>query len=245
MSAIGSISSTPTVVLVHGAFADASSWTGVINELQAADVEVIAPPNPLRGVATDAAYLTSFVGQLDGPVLLVGHSYGGALITQTGADAPNVVGLVFVAAFAPEAGETLADINARYPDVALSAALRTFSYPNDGAEQGTEGWVDLAQFHEAFCADAPAEAARVAAVTQRSVSLDVFSTVVTGTPAWKTVPSWAIVALSDHAIHPDAEHDMAKRAKSEVFEIEGSHAVMMSQPAAVADVILRAVKATS
>jgi len=245
MSTGTSMSSIPTVVLVHGAFADASSWTGVINELQAADVDVVAPANPLRGIPADAAYLTAFAGQLDGPLLLVGHSYAGALITQTGADAPNAVGLVFVAGFAPEAGETLSDINARYADPPLTAALRTYAFTKDGIDQGTEVYVDSAGFRDAFCADVAAERARVMAVTQRSTSLDAFTTAVTGTPAWKTLPSWAIVPSSDHAINPDAERDMAKRAGSETVEIEGSHSVAVSRQADVAEVILRAVKATS
>jgi pimeloyl-ACP methyl ester carboxylesterase len=237
-------SSGPIVVLVHGAFADAASWDGVIKELEAADVAAVAPPNLLRGVGPDAAYLTSFVEQLGRPAILVGHSYAGAVISQTGADADNAVGLVFVAAFAPETDEKLADINARYPDVPLSAALRTFNFPKGSATPATDAFIDLGLFHEAFCADVPADRARIMALTQRPVSLDAFTTVITGTPAWKMLPSWAVVATSDHAIHPDAERDMAKRAGSEAVEIEGSHAVAVSQPAAVADVILGAVKGT-
>jgi pimeloyl-ACP methyl ester carboxylesterase len=243
MSASGT-SSAPTAILVHGAFADGSSWAGVITELEAAGINVVAPANGLRGIGADAAYLTSFVDQLGGPVVLVGHSYGGAVITQTGADARNVVGLVFVAAFAPERDEKLADINARYPDVPLGSAQRTLTYPN-GAASGTEVYIDPAAFHAAFCADVPDAQARVMAATQRPVALDAFTTVVTSTPAWQTLPSWAIVAMADHAIHPDAERDMAKRAGSETVEIDGSHAVAVSQPAAVANVIARAVKATS
>jgi pimeloyl-ACP methyl ester carboxylesterase len=241
MSATGS---TPTVVLVHGAFADASSWSSVITELQTTGIDVVAPANPLREIPGDAAYLTSFVDQLGRPTLLVGHSYGGAVITQAGTDAQNVLGLVFVAAFAPEADEKLADINARYPDVPLGAAQRTLTYPNDGAAQGTEVYIDHDAFRSAFCADVPAERARVMAATQRPVSLDAFTTVVTGTPAWKTLPSWSIVATADCAINPDAEREMAKRAGAETVEIDGSHAVAVSQPAAVAEVILRAVNAT-
>ena len=173
---------SPTVVLVHGAFADASSWSGVIAELQAAGVNVTAPPNQLRGIPTDAAYLTSFVNQLGGPTILVGHSYGGALITQSGTDARDVVGLVFVAAFAPEADEKLADINARYPDIPLSAAQRTFTYPTGDGNSGTEVFIDHASFHDAFCADVPVERARVMALTQRPVAVDAFTSVVTGTP---------------------------------------------------------------
>jgi pimeloyl-ACP methyl ester carboxylesterase len=237
-------SSAPIVVLVHGAFADAASWEGVIKELDSADVASVAPPNLLRGIGPDAAYLTSFVEQLGRPAILVGHSYAGAVITQTGADAANAVGLVFVSAFSPEADEKVGDINARYPDVPLSAALRTFNFPKGSAQPATDAFIDLDLFHNAFCADVPAAQARVMALTQRPVSLDAFTTVVTGTPAWKKLPSWAVVATADHAIHPDAERDMAKRAGSETVEIDGSHAVAVSQPAAVADVIMRAVKGT-
>ena len=236
---------TPTVVLVHGAFADASSWAGVIAELQASDVGVTAPPNQLRGIPVDAAYLTSFVDQLGAPTILVGHSYGGALITQSGTDARDVVGLVFVAAFAPEADEKLADINARYPDIPLSAAQRTLTYPTGDGESGTEVFIDHASFHDAFCADVPVEQARVMALTQRPIAAEAFTSVVTGTPAWHSLPSWAIVATADHAIHPDAERDMAKRAGAEVAELDASHAVAVSQPGKVADVIRQAVRSAS
>jgi pimeloyl-ACP methyl ester carboxylesterase len=236
---------SPTVVLVHGAFADASSWSGVIAELQASGVKVTAPPNQLRGVPADAAYLTSFVNQLGGPTLLVGHSYAGALITQSGTDVHDVVGLVFVAAFAPDADERLADINARYPDIPLSAAQRTLTYPTGDGASGTEVFIDHASFHDAFCADIPYERARVMALTQRPIAVDAFTSVVTGTPAWQSLPSWAIVATADHAIHPDAERDMAKRAGADVVELNASHAVAVSQPVKVAEVILQAVQATS
>jgi pimeloyl-ACP methyl ester carboxylesterase len=221
---------SPTVVLVHGAFADASSWSGVIAELQAAGLNVTAPPNQLRGIPTDSAYLTSFVNQLGGPTTLVGHSYAGALITQSGTDARDVVGLVFVAAFAPDADEKLADINARYPDIPLSAAQRTLTYPTGDGKSGTEVLIDHSSFHDAFCADVPVERARVMALTQRPVAVEAFTSVVTGTPAWRSLPSWAIVATADHAIHPDAERDMAKRAGAEVVELDASHAVALSQP---------------
>src|SRR6202045_4225395 len=132
----------PTVVLVHGAFVDASSWNGIIAELKAAGLDVVAPPNLLRGVGVDAAYLTGFVEALGRRGVLVAHSYAGAVISQTGSDASNVAGLVYVAAYAPEAGETLGAINARYPDVPLSAALRTFTYTDERGEQATDTFVD-------------------------------------------------------------------------------------------------------
>jgi pimeloyl-ACP methyl ester carboxylesterase len=234
---------TPTVVLVHGAFVDTSSWNGVIAQLKAAGIDVVAPPNLLRGIAVDAAYLTGFVEALARPAVLVGHSYAGAVISQTGSDASNVAGLVFVAAYAPEAGETLTAINARYPAVPLSAAQRTFTYTSEHGERATDAYVDATLFHDAVCAEAPADVADTLARTQRPASLAAFTTAVTGTPAWKTLPSWAIVATADHAIHPDAERDMAKRAGSETTEINSSHAVPATHPADVAAVIVRAVKA--
>jgi pimeloyl-ACP methyl ester carboxylesterase len=232
---------TPTVVLVHGAFVDASSWNGVIAELKAAGLDVVAPPNLLRGVG--AAYLTGFVEALGRPAVLVGHSYAGAVISQTGSDARNVAGLVYVAAYAPQAGETLAAINARYPAVPLAAALRTFTYTDERSEQATDTFVDAALFHDAVCAEAPADVADTLARTQRPASLAAFATAVTGTPAWQRLPSWAVVATADHAIHPQAERDMAKRAGSEITEINASHAVPATHPADVAAVIVRAVKA--
>jgi pimeloyl-ACP methyl ester carboxylesterase len=129
--------------------------------------------------------------------------------------------------------------------VALASATRTLTYPSGRAEPGTEAFIDHEAFHRVFCADLPAEQARVMAVTQRPVSLDAFTSVVTGAAAWTTLPSWAIVATADQAIHPDAEREMARRASSQIVEIDASHAVAVSQPVAVADVTLRAVKATS
>ena len=234
----------PTVVLVHGAFADASGWGGVIAALDKAGVKSVAPPNPLRGIPFDSAYITSFVNQITGPVVLVGHSYGGAVITQAGADAQNTHALVYVDAFAPEVNERIGEINARYPDTPLTSALRTQTYPN-GASAGTEGYIDFELFHDAFCADLPADQARVMALTQRPISLDAFTDVVTGTPAWKNMPAFAVIGTADGAIHPDALRDMAKRANADAIELDGSHVVFIAKPGAVADVILRAVQATS
>ena len=155
----------PTVVLVHGAFVDASSWNGVIAQLKAAGLDAVAPPNLLRGVGTDAAYLTGFVAALGRPVVLAGHSYAGAVISQTGSDAANVAGLVYIAAYAPEAGEALGAINARYPDTPLSAALRTFTYTDDRGERAGSQITEIDASH-AVLATHPAE---VAAVIVRAV----------------------------------------------------------------------------
>jgi pimeloyl-ACP methyl ester carboxylesterase len=205
---------------------------------------VVAPPNLLRGIGIDAAYVTDYVQALGRPTVLVGHSYGGAVITQTGSDAKDVVGLVYVAAFSPDEHEPLGAINARYPDVPLAAALRTFSYTNERGDQGTEVYCDRALYRDAICADLPDDAADLLARTQRPAAFEAFTSEIAGTPAWKNLPSWAVVATADRAIHPDAERDMAKRAGSETTELDGSHAVAGSQPAAVAEVIVRAVRAT-
>jgi len=233
----------PTVVLVHGAFADASSWNGVIERLQQQGCTVVAPANPLRGVVTDSAYLASVVNQLDGPVLLVGHSYGGAVITN--AAATGVVGLVFVAAFAPDEGERLGDVEASSKDSVLNSALVQRQYPTgQGTETATEFAIDPALFREAFAADLPTEQTAVMAATQRPVAASAF-TDVSGPPAWKTLPSWAVVATGDKAAGSDVVRSMAQRAGADILEVEGSHVIMISQPQVVADLILKAVHAVS
>ena len=235
----------PTVVLVHGAFADASSWSGVIERLQQQGCTVVAPANPLRGVATDSAYVASVVNQIDGPVLLVGHSYGGAVITNAASAATNVVGLVYVAAFAPGEGERLGDIEDSSRDSVLMAALVQRQYPTgqDG-ETAVEFAIDPARFRDAFAADLPAEQTAVMAATQRPVAAAAFSDVC-GPPAWKTLPSWAVVATGDKAAGSDVVRSMAQRAGADIVEVEGSHVIMVSQPQAVANLILKAVQAGS
>jgi pimeloyl-ACP methyl ester carboxylesterase len=235
----------PTIVLVHGAFADASSWNGVIERLQQQGGTVVAPANPLRGLATDAAYLASVVNQLDGPVLLVGHSYGGAVITNAATDAPNVVGLVYVAAFAPDEGERLGEVAANSKDSLLGTAQVQRAYPTGpGGETAPEFLVDPARFREVFAADLPAEQAAVLAATQRPVAAAAFSDTC-GPPAWKSLPSWAVVATADKAAGSDLVRSMAQRAAAEILEVEGSHVVMVSQPQAVTNLVLKALQAVS
>ncbi|GAA1950109.1 alpha/beta hydrolase [Catenulispora subtropica] len=232
----------PTVVLVHGAFADAASWAGVIGELQSQGVAVIAPPNPLRGLAADAAYVGSVASQIEGPVVLVGHSYGGAVITVAGA-AENVVGLVYVAAYVPEEGESLGELQERFPLAPLVANLTEWKYPLPGGESGVEVTINADAFPSIFAADVPAETTQVLAAAQRPLAVSAF-TETASTAAWKTKPSWAVVAGADSAINPEVERYGAQRAGATVIEIDGaSHAVAVSQPKAVADVILQAVRA--
>jgi pimeloyl-ACP methyl ester carboxylesterase len=234
-----------TVVLVHGAFADASNWAGVIPILQAAGVNVLAPANPLRGIDHDAAYIASVASQISGPVLLVGHSYGGAVITNAGSRADNVRGLVYVAAFIPDEGETLLSLSMQATDSKVGPALRPTHYPtNSTSALGTEFIIDPASFHEVFCADLPAEQAAILAVSQRPLAGVSFGEM-TQNPAWKTLPTWAIISPSDFVIGPSGERFMAERATTAITEVEASHAIMISQPQAVADVILAAVAAVS
>jgi pimeloyl-ACP methyl ester carboxylesterase len=232
-----------TVVLVHGAFADASSWTGVIERLQAGGVQVTAPANPLRGLSSDSAYIASVFDQIGGPVLAVGHSYAGAVITNAATSARNVVGLVYVAAFAPDEGERLGDVESTSKDSVLSAALVPLQYPTgQGAQTAVEFAINPARFHDAFAADLPAEQAAVMAATQRPVAELAFSEPA-GVPAWKSLPAWAVVASGDKAAGSDVIRAMASRAGATITEVEGSHVIMISQPQVVTDVILSAVAA--
>jgi len=233
----------PTVVLVHGAFADSSSWNGVIERLQQQGYTVIAPANPLRGVAADSAYTASLVSQIDGLVLLAGHSYGGAVISNAATSAPNVVGLVFVAAFAPDEGERLGEVASQSTDSILGTAQVQYRYPvGPGGETAVEFGINPALLRDVFAADLPPEQTALMAATQRPVAAAAFSDV-SGPPAWKTLPSWAVVATGDKAAGTDITRSMAQRAGAEITQVEGSHVIMISQPQAVADVIVKAAEA--
>ena len=232
----------PTVVLVHGGFADASFWAPVVRELQARNVPVLAPANPLRSLAMDADYLASFVRQIDGPVLPVGHSYGGAVISVAGDAADNVVGLVYVAAFALDEGESLADIFAGFPPTPLAEAVRPSTYPLPDGGTAQELTIAPERYRSAFAADVPAETTEVLSVMQRPFAA--FEDPAP-TASWKTLPSWYAVATADNAIHPDAQRHMASRAGAETIEVEASHSIALSQPEAVVTLIQTAVDAKS
>src|SRR3954464_8004180 len=235
---------SPTVVLVHGAFADASSWNGVIERLQAKGVAVKAPANPLRGIAIDSAYIAGVFAETPGPILAVGHSYGGAMISNAATGAENVVGLVFIAAFAPEEDEALGEAAAGSTDSVLNSALVPLHYPVNGGEPAVEFAIDPARFKDAFAADLPADETAVMAATQRPVAESAFSER-SGPPAWKRLPSWTVVATGDKAAGADLVRPMAERAGATITEVDGSHVIMVSQPQAVADVILEARTAVS
>ncbi len=233
----------PTIVLVHGAFADASGWGGVITRLEQRGYTVLAPANPLRGVATDSAYIASVLATITGPIVLVGHSYGGEVITNAATGNPNVKALVYIAAFAPDAGESAGGILAQFPGSMLTPAnliLRPFPQP-DGTT-GTDAYINPTVFREAFCADCSADTAAVMAAAQRPAALATLSEP-SGVPAWKTIPSWYLVANQDHAIPPAAERFMAARMHAHTVQINSSHAAMVTHPGAVTDLILSAAKA--
>ena len=231
-----------TVVLVHGAFADAGSWVPVIERLLAAGVPVRAPAVPLRGLQTDSAYIARVIAQIPGPVLAVGHSYGGAVISNAASQATNVKGLVLVSGFAPEEGEALGEVEGTSRDSALGPALIQAEFPTGaGDETAIELYVDPAKFPAVFAADLPISQANAFAASQRPIAASAFDEK-SGPPAWKHLPTWSVVATGDKAAGSDVLLSMARRANAETLELEGSHLIMVSQPEPVTDVILRALE---
>jgi pimeloyl-ACP methyl ester carboxylesterase len=245
MSEPAAKSPSPTVVLVHGAFADASSWNAVIERLQDKGMRVIAPANPLRGIVIDSNYTASVFAEIDGPILAVGHSYGGAVITNAASKAKNVVGLVYVAAFATDEGERLGEVEAGSKDSVLNSALVQLHYPGtNGGGSAVEFAIDPAKFRDAFAADVPADMTVVMAAAQRPVAEAAFSEA-SGPPAWRKLPSWAVVASGDKAAGADVIRSEAQRAGATITEVDGSHVIMISRPDVVSDVIVEAVGAVS
>lgn len=234
----------PTVVLVHGAFADASSFARVIPELLGDGLTVIAPAVPNRSLVGDAAYIASVASQIDGPVVLVGHSYGGAVITVAGME-DNVKALVYLSGYALDEGESLGELQGRFPDSALADGLVYTSYPIAGSDEpGTDVSVDPAKFPAIFAHDVDPELAEILAVSQRPLAGAAFAEPAPAA-AWKTKPSWGSVSSADHTINPDVERFGYERAGMTTIEVDSSHLVMLSHPTEVADLIREAVKAVS
>lgn len=234
----------PTVVLVHGAFAESASWNAVIERLQAQGLTAVAAANPLRSLSGDGSYVRDVVASIEGPVLLVGHSYGGSVITEAAAGADNVVGLVYVAAFAPEHGESAFQLSTMFPGSTLGDALTAYPVTTGGNEFAIRTDV----FHAQFAADVSAEEAAMMAATQRPVTESALSEgLPTAEPAWKNVPSWFVFGDQDLNIPAALHRFVAERAGSKgTTEIAGaSHAVSVSAPAAVTSTILAAVAATT
>jgi pimeloyl-ACP methyl ester carboxylesterase len=232
-----------TVVLVHGAFADSSSWNGVIERLQSNGIPVTAIANPLRGISADSAYVASVLAQIPGPVLAVAHSYGGAVISNAATGASNVVGLVYVAAFAPDEGEKLLEVEGASKDSVLTSALVPHQYPT-ASGTGTEFSIDPAKARDAFAGDLSEAQAALVGTIQRPVA-DLAFGEPSGAPAWKNLPSWAVVATGDKAAGTDVVRSMAERAGADITQVDGSHVIMISQPDVVTDVIMKAVKAVT
>ncbi|GHF07888.1 alpha/beta fold hydrolase [Streptomyces fumanus] len=237
-------SEQPTVVLVHGAFADASSYAAVIPGLLKRGLKVVAPAVPNRSLLGDAAYIASVVRQIDGPVVLVGHSYGGAVITVAGVE-DNVRALVYLSGYALEVGESLGELQGRFPDSDLAAALVYTPFPVEGSDTpGTDVSVEPDKFPAIFAADVDPDLARVLAVSQRPLAAQAFAEAAPAA-AWKTKPSFGVVSSADRTINPDVERFGYRRAGMTTIEVDSSHLVMLAHPGRVVAFIGEAVEAAS
>ncbi|MFI6728706.1 lipase family alpha/beta hydrolase [Streptomyces atratus] len=228
----------PTVVLVHGAWADAAGWTPVAERLEKDGYTVKAPPNPLRGLTYDADYINSVLKQIKGPIILVGHSYGGAVITNAVKGDPDIKALVYIAAFAPDTGDSLATLNAKpvaHPIPPVPALPST--YPKQDGTEGTELTIAPAQYSHVFLNDEVNKfTADALATEQRPLSVE-SANQTSGAPAWKSVKSYYMVAKQDHAIAPDLERFMAARAHATTVQVNGPHLIMYTNPAPVTHLI--------
>lgn len=239
--ALAQSNTQPTVLLVHGAFADGSSWNLVIEQLQKAGVKAQAVANPLRGLQSDGDYVASIAKQIAGPVLLVGHSYGGPVITVAGSEAPNVKGLVYVASFGLDQGQSIQETVAGFKEPLLNTALQGMTFPN-GPSEALEFYIQPDRYHEVFSADLPTTITDVLRNSQRPVVASAFGEKLQIEPAWKKLPSWFLIATQDNAINPDAQRAAAQRIHAKTTEIDASHAVALSRPQDVAGLILEALK---
>ena len=231
----------PTIVLEHGAWADGSSWDGVVTRLQKDGYTVDVPPNPLRGVDSDSAYLASYLATVPGPIVLVGHSYGGFVITNAATGDKNVKALVYVDAYIPAQGDTINSLTAQFPGSQITPAALNF-VPSPGGI--TDVYIKPSLFRGILANDLPASQAAELAATQRPIAATAL-TEVSGPPAWTTIPSWAVIGTADHAIPPAAQEFMASRANATVTKINASHLSLISHPGEVTNVIEEAARHTS
>ncbi|GIF70008.1 alpha/beta hydrolase [Asanoa ishikariensis] len=231
----------PTVVLVHGAFADSSGWSEVTRRLRDDGYPVVAAANPLRGVSSDAASVRAFLESIDGPIVLVGHSYGGSVISTAATGDPDVKALVFVAAFSPEQGESAFDLSSKFPGSTLGETLTTVGLPDGNVDL----YVDQKRFPDQFAADVPKKDAALMAVAQRPVTAAALNEGA-GEPAWHTIPSYQLIAEADKNIPARVQHFMADRAHAVTESVKGaSHAVFVSRPGPTAAFIERAARETA
>jgi pimeloyl-ACP methyl ester carboxylesterase len=232
----------PTIVLVHGAWAESSSWNGVIERLQALGYTVDAPPNPLLGVSEDSGYLSDFLSTISGPIVLVGHSYGGFVITNAATGNPQVKALVYDDAFIPAAGDTPGSLSSAKPGSCLtSTALNFVPYP-DAPSGDADVYVKQGVFPGCFANGLPAGEGAALAAEQQPPVASILSDTLTITPAWQTIPSWDVIGTADHVIPPAEQVAMAKRAGAHITEINAPHLSMISDPGAVTRVILTAAR---
>jgi pimeloyl-ACP methyl ester carboxylesterase len=228
----------PTIVLVHGAFADASGWNDVATRLIRDGYPVIAPANPLRSVATDSAYLASILATISGPLVLAAHSYGGIVITNAATGNPDVRALVYVAAFAPDQGETLLGMQTQFPGSKLNEAALDFRPYDAGL---VDGYIKEDVFRGVFAGDLPRSTTDLMWAGQRPADARTLGEP-SGAPAWKAIPSWYLVARNDQVLPAAAQRFLAQRAGAEIREVGASHVAMISQPAATADLVKRAAR---
>ncbi|MER5479035.1 alpha/beta hydrolase [Streptomyces sp. NPDC002734] len=232
----------PTIVLEHGAFADAASWDGVAARLQRAGYPVVAAANPLRGPATDAAYLRSVLDHIDGPVVLVGHSYGGTVISQAAAGLEDKVkALVYIAAFLPDTGESSIGLTDKFPGSTLGQAVETVDYSLPDGGQGADVYITPEKFRGQFAADVPKDQARLMAAGQRPIAAAALEEKSTQA-AWKTIPSWSLVTTEDRNIPVAAQRFMSARANARTTVVDASHAVSVSRPDAVTRIVEQAAR---
>jgi pimeloyl-ACP methyl ester carboxylesterase len=233
----------PTIVLEHGAFADSSSWNGVMERLQKDGYPVIAAANPLRGPQSDAAALRGLLDHVQGPVVVVGHSYGGSVISEAAAGDSQVKALVYVAALVPAVGENAQDLLGKFPGSTLADALDPVSYKLPDGTTATDLYVDREKFPHQFAADVPANTAALMAATQRPIAQTALEEKATAA-AWQTTPSWDVITTQDLNIPQATQEFMAKRAHAHTTEIRASHSVAVSHPEAVTRVVEQAAQAT-
>jgi pimeloyl-ACP methyl ester carboxylesterase len=236
--------SKPTVVLVHGAFADSSSWNGVVVRLRRLGHPVVGFANPLRSLAGDAGLLRDVLDGVEGPIVLAGHSYGGSVMSVAAAGHPRVRALVYVASFLLDTGESTGELAGRFPGNELGSALRAVPVRGAGGTPMDDLYIEQEQFRPVFAADVPADEAALMAVTQRPILAGALADTAT-LAAWRTVPSWTLVTLQDRAVPAAAQRFMADRAGSHAVEVDASHAVTVSRPDVVADLIDEAARTTA